>query len=99
MSEIQRRPVMRYSIVILFVLCLTIPIAAQRKAINLQPGTPRPFSDAIRVGDTLYLAGHMGFDSKGALPASFEEEARAALAGQGGVLKAAGFDFADVVQV
>lgn len=90
---------MRRFILILSVLCLTLPIAAQRKAFNLQPGTTRPFSDAILVGDTLYLAGHMGFDSKGELPASFEDEARTALKGLGDVLKAAGFGYSDVVKV
>jgi 2-iminobutanoate/2-iminopropanoate deaminase len=81
---------------------LTLPFlaTAQRKAINLQqPSAARPLSDAILVGDTLYLSGKLGHDAKGDVPATFEEEARNALEGQRAVLKAAGFDFADVVKV
>jgi len=81
---------------------LTLPLlaTAQRKAINIQPPTAaRPLSDAILAGDTLYLSGKLGHDAKGEVPSTFEEEARNALEGQRAVLKAAGYDFSDVVKV
>ena len=74
-------------------------LPAQRKTINLTPNANRPFSDAVLVGDTLYLAGAMGRDAAGKFPDAFTDEARAALQHQGDVLKAAGFDFGDVVKV
>ena len=86
---------------LLLAICLlAAPLVAQKKAINVNPPSPsRPFSDAILAGDTLYLSGKMGFNDKGELPATFEEEARAALEAQRPVLKAAGFDYANVVKV
>src|ERR1035438_10464163 len=82
-------------------LLLTIPgvAHAQRKTFNLTPAANRPFSDAVQVGDTLYLAGKMGPDKDGKWPAAFADEARNALNGAGEVLKAAGYEPADVVKV
>src|SRR5580693_4814220 len=80
-------------------LIVAAALPAQRKTINLTPNPNRPFSDAVLVGDTLYLAGAMGADAAGKFPDAFADEARAALQHQGDVLKAAGFDFADVVKV
>jgi 2-iminobutanoate/2-iminopropanoate deaminase len=82
---------------LLLVLATALP--AQRKAINLQPNSTRPFSDAVLVGDTLYLAGAMGRDAAGKFPEAFADEARAAMQHQADVLKAAGFEMADVVKV
>ena len=84
---------------VLLLLCMTLSVVAQRKVINLQPNANRPFSDAVQVGDTLYLAGTMGFDDKGNLPPTFAEEARNTLNALGKTLKAAGFDYPDVVKV
>jgi 2-iminobutanoate/2-iminopropanoate deaminase len=40
----------------------------------------RPFSNAVMVEDTIYLAGHIGLDAKtGKPPAKAEDEARAVL--------------------
>ena len=74
-------------------------LPAQRKTINLQPNANRPFSDAVLVGDTLYLAGAMGRDAAGKFPDAFADEVRAALQHQSDVLKAGGMDIADVVKV
>jgi 2-iminobutanoate/2-iminopropanoate deaminase len=82
-----------------FLLVVAAALPAQRKTINLTPNPNRPFSDAVLVGDTLYLAGAMGRDAAGKFPDAFADEARAALKHQGDVLKAAGFDFGDVVKV
>jgi 2-iminobutanoate/2-iminopropanoate deaminase len=80
---------------------LACTVAAQRKYINLPGSAPtRPYSDAVRVGDTLYLAGKLGQDPKtNEYPKEFADEVRQCLKNQGEVLKAAGFDFGDVVKV
>ncbi|MBN1540697.1 hypothetical protein JW992_01030, partial [candidate division KSB1 bacterium] len=59
-----------------------------------------PYSQAVLIGNRLYLSGQLGLD-----PATGEfvsggtaEQARQALENQRAVLQAAGFDFSDVVQ-
>ena len=71
-----------------------------RKYINL-PGRAivAPFSDAVLVGDTLYLAGRIGLDPSGKPPADPAAEARLALDGIKAVLAEAGMTTDDVVSV
>jgi 2-iminobutanoate/2-iminopropanoate deaminase len=80
-----------------------VPTAsAQRQYINTPGVHPQglPFSDAVAVGDTLYLSGNIGVDPKtGKVPDDFVEEARQAMKNLGAVLKTAGYDFKDVVKV
>lgn len=86
---------------LLLLASLAVSAAAQRKVINL-PGSPatRPYSDAVLVKDTLYLSGKLGNDPKtNEYPKEFAEEVRQCLKNQAEVLKAAGFDFGDVVKV
>jgi reactive intermediate/imine deaminase len=75
--------------------------APARRYINL-PGRPTtaPFSDAVLVGDTLYLAGRIGF-KPGTLeiPATPEEEARNLLDQFKAVLAEAGMTMDDIVSV
>ena len=74
---------------------------AQRRFINL-PGrpVPAPFSDAVLVGDTMYLAGRIGLDPKtGKLPADADQEARLLLDGYRAVLAEAGMTMDDLVSV
>jgi reactive intermediate/imine deaminase len=74
---------------------------AKRRYINL-PGRPvqAPFSDAVLVGNTLYLAGRIGLDPKtGKPPADAEQEARLLLDGFKGVLAEAGMTMEDLVSV
>jgi 2-iminobutanoate/2-iminopropanoate deaminase len=57
-----------------------------------------PFSDAVLVGDTLYIAGHIGLDPKtGAPPASAEDEARLVMDGIKQTVESAGLNMDDVV--
>jgi 2-iminobutanoate/2-iminopropanoate deaminase len=65
------------------------------------PNTGLPFSPGILVGNTLYLAGHLGRDpvSSELVPGGIEAETRQALANLGDVLKAAGMSFQDVTTV
>lgn len=59
-----------------------------------------PYSQAIRVGNMLYLSGQLGLDPKTRkfVDGGFQAQARQALKNQAAVLKAAGFNLTDVVQ-
>jgi 2-iminobutanoate/2-iminopropanoate deaminase len=75
--------------------------STDRRHIQL-PGRPAgaPFSDAVLVGDTLYLAGRLGIDPEtGQVPASVEHEVRFLLDGIQAVLKEAGMTMDDLVQL
>ncbi|MBI3048068.1 MAG: RidA family protein [Acidobacteria bacterium] len=65
------------------------------------PNTGLPFSPGILVGNTLYVAGHLGRDPVTSQLArgGIEAETRQALANIGEVLKAAGMSFRDVTTV
>jgi 2-iminobutanoate/2-iminopropanoate deaminase len=75
--------------------------APVRKTINL-PGraVAAPFSDAVLVGDTLYLAGRIGLDpATRKPPATAEQEARLVLDQFKAVLAEAGMTMDDLVSV
>jgi len=59
-------------------------------------GKPLPFSEAVRVGDVLYLSGQIGFGPDGKLPDGIEAQTRQAMENIGGVLKRAGLGYGDV---
>jgi 2-iminobutanoate/2-iminopropanoate deaminase len=72
----------------------------ERKAVNLAPARGLPFSDGIVAGNTLYIAGQEGTDDAGKLAAGgIGPETTAALENIQKVLKAAGFEWKDVVSV
>ena len=72
----------------------------ERKAINLSPARGLPFSDGIVAGYTLYVAGQEGTDASSKLVAGgIGPETTAALENIQKVLKAAGFEWEDVVSV
>jgi enamine deaminase RidA (YjgF/YER057c/UK114 family) len=75
--------------------------APARRYINLPERTvPAPFSDAVLVGNTLYLAGRIGFDPKtGAPPADIDQEIRLLLDGMKETLQAAGMTMDHLVSV
>jgi 2-iminobutanoate/2-iminopropanoate deaminase len=75
--------------------------AAVRKYINpWSKAEALPFSDAVLVGDTLYLAGRIGLDpATGKPPATAEEEARNVLDQYKQVLAAADMTMDDLVSV
>lgn len=59
-----------------------------------------PFSNAVRVGDTLYIAGHLGLDAKTQMPpADAQDEARLVLDGVKATVEKAGFTMNDLVSV
>lgn len=57
---------------------------------------PLPFSDAVRVGDTLYLSGQLGVGADSKLPVGIEAQTRQALENIGAILKRAGAGYGDV---
>jgi reactive intermediate/imine deaminase len=61
-------------------------------------GQRLPFSSAVRVGDTVYLSGQIGFGPDGKLPATMDAQARLAMDNLGSALKQAGLGWGDVVK-
>jgi len=59
-------------------------------------GKPLPFSEAVRVGDVLYLSGQIGIGADGKLPDGIEAQTKQAMDNIGAVLKRAGLTYADV---
>lgn len=59
-------------------------------------GQPLPFSDAVRVGDILYLSGQIGIGPDGKLPSGIEAQTKQAMDNLGAVLKRAGLGYSDV---
>lgn len=79
------------------------PAPSERSYIEhvFPPGSPAaPFSDAVRSGETLYVAGHLGIDLKtGKPPQDPHAEARLVMDAVSGTLERAGFDTDDLVSV
>src|SRR5205814_2081510 len=71
---------------------------ATRKVIKMAGGPiTAPFSDAILVGNTLYLAGRIGIDPKtGKVPEKIEDEAKVLLDSEKEVLAQAGMTMDDL---
>jgi 2-iminobutanoate/2-iminopropanoate deaminase len=68
------------------------PRSGDRKAL--------PFSEAVLLGNTLYIAGHIGLDAKTDLPpASAEDEARLVMDGIKQTVESAGMSMDDVVSM
>jgi 2-iminobutanoate/2-iminopropanoate deaminase len=75
--------------------------AAKRRYINLPGKNPSlPFSDAVIVGDTMYLSGRIGIDPKtGQAPADIDQEIKLLLDGVKAVLAEGGMTMDDLVSV
>lgn len=59
-------------------------------------GQPLPFSEAVRVGDILYLSGQLGRGPDGKLPDGIEAQTKQTLDNIGATLKLAGLGYSDV---
>ena len=57
-----------------------------------------PFSDAVRVGDMVFLSGQIGNRPDGKLPEGIEAQARQTMDNIGRILKGQGLGFGDVVK-
>jgi 2-iminobutanoate/2-iminopropanoate deaminase len=84
-------------------LALGAPAASERSYIEHPPapnGPALPFSDAVRLGDTLYVAGHIGIDPRtGKAATSPAVEARLVMDAVKHTLERAGFTMDDFVSV
>ena len=58
--------------------------------------TPRPFSEAVQVGDILYLSGQIGVRDDGSLPDGIEAQSRQMMENIGAALKKRGRGWGDV---
>lgn len=78
------------------------PAPTQRRVISTPdaPAAIGPYSQAIQVGNALYLAGQIALDpvSGEMVTGGIEAETRQVMENLGAVLEAAGFGFGDVVQ-
>lgn len=95
-----------YAATFLFVLMFAATFVfsqkpAQRRVINMPNRMVQaPFSDAVMIDDTLYLAGSLGLDPKtGKPPEKAEDEVRILLDGYKAVLAEAGMTMDDLVSV
>src|SRR5262249_35525477 len=81
-------------------LLLALPgFAANKKFISVS-GTEEaalPYSQGIIVDNTLYVSGQTGEDEKGEYPKNFEQEVHNTFKNIGLILKAAGYDYKDVI--
>ena len=92
----------RFAVLLLLLSVSSLAADSDRKHVVLDQSPARsafPFSDAVLVGNTLYVAGTIGFDSSGKLPATVEEEAKLALDGVRKVLESQGMAMDDLVSV
>jgi reactive intermediate/imine deaminase len=84
-------------------LCVAAGAAADRKYIvNPRSGDRKalPFSEGVLVGNTLYIAGHIGLDAKTNMPpASAEEEARLVMDEIKQTVESAGLSIDDIVSI
>jgi 2-iminobutanoate/2-iminopropanoate deaminase len=84
------------------VLCLAASAADRKYIIGPKPAnaTALPFSDGVLVGNTLYIAGHLGLDPKtGMPPAGAEDEAKAVMDGVKQTVESAGLTMDDIVSL
>ncbi len=90
----------------LLVLVLVLPLFGaaqskpQRRYIKPEGTTPRPFNEAVIVGDTMYIAGHIGLDPKtGKPPAEVEQEIKLLLDQFKATVEKGGMTMDDLVMV
>jgi reactive intermediate/imine deaminase len=86
------------TLAMLFVLTLTA--SAQQRSYVAPYRPDLPFSSAVIVGNTIYLAGHLGLDAKTSKPPEkVEDEASAVLDAVKKTLEASGATMDDLVSV
>jgi 2-iminobutanoate/2-iminopropanoate deaminase len=83
-------------------VCLSATASDRKYIVNPRPGDTKalPFSDAVLVGNTLYIAGHIGLDPKTSqAPDDAELEAHLVMDGIKKTVENAGFTMDDIVSV
>ncbi|HEY6769403.1 MAG TPA: Rid family hydrolase [Candidatus Sulfotelmatobacter sp.] len=86
--------------ILIFALCLSAEASDRKYIVKPRPGERKslPFSEGVLVGNTLYMAGHIGLDDKtGMPPASAEEEARMVMNSIKQTVEQAGLTMDDIV--
>ena len=100
-----KRNILLNAFVILFAVAGNLSCVSERTkrfiATDEAPAAIGPYSQAVQVGDTLYLSGQIAIDpATGKLVlGGIEKETRQVLDNMGAVLSKAGMGFSDVVQV
>ncbi len=97
---------MKLQTIVVVVMCLVLGLAAsaadRKYIVGPKPAnaTALPFSDGVLVGNTLYIAGHLGLDPKtGTPPAGAEDEAKAVMDGIKQTVESAGLTMDDIVSL
>jgi 2-iminobutanoate/2-iminopropanoate deaminase len=88
--------------VLFLVFCVAASAAGRRYIVKPRSVDRQnlPFSEGVLVGNTLYIAGHIGLDPKTNMPpASAEEEARLVMDGIKQTVESAGLSMDDVVSM
>ncbi len=90
-------------VVLLSLTILSLGMDSDRKHVVLHPSATRnalPFSDAVEVGNTLYVAGTVGFDSvTGKPPTEAKDEAKLVMDHVKEVVESEGMSMDDLVSV
>ena len=93
----------RFVVAVLFLaLCVAAGASDRKYIVKPRPDAFKqvPFSDGVLVGNTLYIAGHIGVDVKtGQPPASAEDEARVVMDSIKQTVESAGLTMDDVVSM
>ena len=87
---------------LLLVFCVAAGAADRKYIVKSRSADRRmlPFSEAVLVGNSLYIAGHVGLDPKTDLPpVSAEDEARLVMDGIKQTVESAGLSMDDVVSM
>ena len=88
--------------VLFLVLCGAAGAADRKYIVKPRPADSKalPFSEGVLLGNTLYIAGHIGLDAKTNMPpASPEEEARLVMNDIKQTVESAGLAMDDVVSI
>lgn len=91
---------LRIALPALLLLITTSLQAEDRKYIVASPQSNLPFSNGVMVGDTLYIAGHLGLEPQsGKPPANADEEAKLVMDAVKKTVEDAGMTMADIVMI
>ena len=91
---------LRIALLALLLIIASSSQAEDRRYIVASPQSNLPFSNGVIVGDTLYIAGHLGLESQsGKPPADAEEEAKLVMDAVKKTVEDAGMTMADIVMI
>ncbi|HEY3973124.1 MAG TPA: Rid family hydrolase [Candidatus Sulfotelmatobacter sp.] len=91
-----------FAAILIALYCAAAGAADRKYIVKPKPSDAKalPFSDGVLVGNTLYIAGHIGLDPKtGMPPASAEDEARLVMDGVKQTVEMSGMTMDDVVSL